>query len=133
MTTITKNDVMGLINSKGLDLNDPLAYLQVALVAEGLLLLNAPFNTPVAIGRLDTIDSELSLQFGEDKTLGFVLKHTRAELSNMLTSRTMSRLDGIVDRYSLSYSDGCCYCGSSKCVAHTRGESICGYDHSLDR
>lgn len=126
MTKVTANDLMAMLNNKGVDLNDPLTFLNLAILAEGRMLILSKLSDPLFGCRSERTDAELSLVFGDDKTLGYVLSHTKKEVSEKLHPNTMKRFMILVERYGYTFGEGCCYCGSSKCVAYTHGESVCG-------
>ena len=122
MTTVTQNQAMVAMNSISLDLNDPEQY---ALLIEALRmrqLVLSKLTSHIVKSHIGQIPARALKKAYGDVTIGQVLSHTEAEVLSRTSAATVAALVAV----GMEFSEGCIYCGSSVCVAHTHGESVCG-------
>lgn len=118
-------------------LNNPAECLALSKKLRARAAALSVLNTDVVeefLGKPLLAELRLATHGTEIKTLGMLTSLTKEEASRFLKldQQRFAMLEQKLQHCGLGWNPGCGYCGSGRCVAHTRGESVCGYDYDLD-
>lgn len=131
MKTLTINSAINAMAKMGLDVNSADDVRSLISVLEARELQMSKIGSMCVRQRVQIVSQKALIKaFGADTIFGHVQSYTLTEVAERTSAATATKLKEVFGIYGLTFSEGCTYCGTSTCVAHRYGESVCGQDHS---